>query len=234
MTIQAAVSGTVDDTELVGRLRGDYKKVTSPDSGLPKLSHIGIMLKFFIAPLLLRSGQVDEAAKTAGELMKDIRSYFGHEMTEMILDPMLILLHQKFDQFTQMTMNPPAAVAPEQVGQMRVMQAEILKDAKEIEDRALALQGDQSEKLIEVFCLYSFFHFQAGDLQAGVRMQRKASDLSLRFFGAESPNYIQRLQEQLAMVTNSGDAGILKDAVKDAEEANRLALTVFSKPQDEH
>ena len=97
MTIQAAVSGTADDTELIGRLRDDYKNVTAPGSGLPKLSHIGVMLKFFIAPLLLRSGEIDEAAKTSRELMKDIRSYFGHEMTEMILDPMLILLHQKFD-----------------------------------------------------------------------------------------------------------------------------------------
>ena len=46
-------------------------------------------------------------------------------------------------------------------------------------------------------------------------------------------DYIQRLQEQLTMVINSGDVGILKDAVKEAEEANILALTVFSKPQDE-
>ena len=113
------------------------------------------------------------------------------------------------------------------------MQAEIMKEAREIEERVLTLQGEQSEKLIEIFCLYSFFLFQSGDLQSGVRMQRKASQLSLAFFGAESPNYIQRLQEQLTMVINSGDVGILKDAVKEAEEASILALTVFSKPQDE-
>ena len=71
-------------------LRREIKNVTAPDSGLPKLSHLSLMLKFFTAPILLRMEDFDEAMKVASEIMKDIRSYFGHEMTEMVLEPKLI------------------------------------------------------------------------------------------------------------------------------------------------
>ena len=45
---------SIDEKEILERLREDYKKVTAPDSGLPQLSHIAVMLKFFTAPILLR------------------------------------------------------------------------------------------------------------------------------------------------------------------------------------
>ena len=79
-----------DTTKVLEELRREIKKVTAPDSGLPKLSHLSLMLKFFTAPILLRMEDFDEAMKVASEIMKDIRSYFGHEMTEMVLEPKLI------------------------------------------------------------------------------------------------------------------------------------------------
>lgn len=99
VTVQSVFVPT-DDKELLARLRDAHKKVTAPASGLPTPSYIGIMLKYFVANLLLRQGQVEEAAKSAKELLKEIRGYFGHDMSELSLDPALILLHQKFEAFT--------------------------------------------------------------------------------------------------------------------------------------
>ena len=99
VTIQSVFVSS-DDKDLHARLRDAYQRVTAPISGLSTPSYIGIMLKYFIANLLLRQGQIEEAAKNAKELLKEVRGYFGHDMSELSLDPALILLHQKFEQFT--------------------------------------------------------------------------------------------------------------------------------------
>ena len=90
---------TISDQDLLSRLLECYQTVTSPRSGLKTPSYISIMLKYFIAPLLYRTNQKEEAVKYAKEIIADIKNYFGHEMTEMVLDPKLILLNHKFDEF---------------------------------------------------------------------------------------------------------------------------------------
>ena len=50
-----------------------------------------------------------------------------------------------------------------------------MKRAKEVEEKTLRLQGEKSERLIEIYSLYSFFEFQAGNTEAGMQQQRKAS-----------------------------------------------------------
>ena len=62
--------------------------------------------------------------------------------------------------------------------------------AKDIEDKTLRLQGDKSERLIEIYCLYSFFEFQKNNFDEGMRLQRKSTIISKQAFGAESPQYI--------------------------------------------
>ena len=57
------------------------------------------MLKFFTAPILLRMENFDEAMKVSNEILKDIKTYFGHEMTDMVLEPKLIQLNYKFREF---------------------------------------------------------------------------------------------------------------------------------------
>ena len=230
VTVQSVFVPT-DDKELLARLRDAYKKVKAPASGLPTPSYIGIMLKYFVANLLLRQGQVEEAAKSAKELLKEIRGYFGHDMSELSLDPALILLHQRFEAFT--SVDPATMQTAEQQQRLQAQQVEILAAAEELEKKTLQLQGDKSERLVEVYCLYSFFELQGGNFEGGMELQRKATRISLQASGAENPQYIQRLHEQVTMVVNSGRADALPGAVKEAEEAARLAAAVYCKPEDE-
>ena len=177
MTVQSVFVPT-DDKELLARLRDAFKKVTAPASGLPTPSYIGIMLKYFVANLLLRQGQVEEAAKSAKELLKEIRGYFGHDMSELSLDPALILLHQKFEAFT--SVDPATMQTAEQQQRLQAQQVEILAAAEELEKKTLQLQGDKSERLVEVYCLYSFFELQGGNFEGGMELQRKATRISLQ------------------------------------------------------
>ena len=88
-----------DHTKVLEELRRELKNVTSNDSNLPKLSHLSLMLKFFTAPILLRMENYDEAMQVSNEILKDIKTYFGHEMTDMVLEPKLIQLNYKFRDF---------------------------------------------------------------------------------------------------------------------------------------
>ena len=91
-----------DNDKILEELRREFKNVTAPQSGLPKLSHLSLMLKFFTGPILLRMESYDEAMKVSNDIMKDIKSYFGHEMTEMVLEPKLIQLNFKFREYMMM------------------------------------------------------------------------------------------------------------------------------------
>lgn len=57
--------------------------------------------------------------------------------------------------------------------------------AKETEKEVIAIQGDKSEKLIDIFSLYSFFAFQEKKGDEVMIYQRKSTELAREAFGGE-------------------------------------------------
>ena len=56
------------------------------------------MLKYYIANLSLRINEMDTAGRLSQEILNvDIKEYYGHMQSELTIEPMLIVLNQKFD-----------------------------------------------------------------------------------------------------------------------------------------
>ena len=54
-------------------------ELSRPNSEVPSPSYIQIMLKYFVANLALREGDLDRAMQYAQQMLDhDIRGYFGH------------------------------------------------------------------------------------------------------------------------------------------------------------
>lgn len=60
--------------------------------------------------------------------------------------------------------------------------------------------GPNSDKLSEIYCVYSFFEFKSGRFQEGIILQRKATKLIEEAFGQLSAQYVLRLHEQTQML----------------------------------
>ena len=69
--------------------------------------------------------------------------------------------------------------------------------AKETEDLILLMQGENSEKLIDVYALYSFFAIHQNKQDEATIYQKKANRLALEAFGELSHQYLMRLQENI-------------------------------------
>ena len=80
-----------------------HEEITQPGSGIPKPSYIQIMLKYFISNLYVRNQDMEGAVQIANQMLnQDIPNYFGHLENDISIEPMLIILNQKFDTLTQM------------------------------------------------------------------------------------------------------------------------------------
>lgn len=91
-------------SSLIGKLSELLKQVKKAN-GVGSTSYIQIMLKYFVANLMHRAGDMASAAELAQEIVdKDILNYFGHLHSEFSIEPMLIILNNKFDQFTSIEM----------------------------------------------------------------------------------------------------------------------------------
>ena len=76
------------------------REVTAPSSKIPSSSYIKILLKYFIANLSLRLNDMTIASQLSNEILNtDIVEYYGHMQSELTIEPMLIILNQKFNQF---------------------------------------------------------------------------------------------------------------------------------------
>ena len=65
------------------------------------------MIKYFVANLTQRAGDVETAVRLAKEMRdNDIRAYFNHNQTDIAIEPMLIILNQQVDVLTQVP--PPS------------------------------------------------------------------------------------------------------------------------------
>ena len=73
----------------------------SPNEFKGEPSYIEIMLRYFVATLSHRMGDLETALAEATRLLtKDIKSYFGHLQTDVAIEPRLIILTVKFDNLT--------------------------------------------------------------------------------------------------------------------------------------
>ena len=87
---------------MLEEIQGLLDELNKPDCEVPSPSYIAIMLKYFIATLALRDGDLNRASQYAQQMLDiDIRSYFGHMQSDISIEPMLIILNQKFEQLTQ-------------------------------------------------------------------------------------------------------------------------------------
>ena len=135
--------------------------------------------------LKVQVGDVQSACSYAETTLKDIKLYYGHLELDMAVDPMLIILNGKFDLLN-------GKETPEEY---KRWQTELVSSAKECEKLILLLMGEKSEKLAEIYCLYSFFELQNGQLQKGALMQKKATKIVEDCYGQLSQAYLNRLHE---------------------------------------
>ena len=92
-----------DPSALLPEFEALHEEITQPGSGIPNPSYIQIMLKYFISNLYVRNGDMEGAVQMANQMLnKDIPTYFGHLENDISIEPMLIILNQKFDTLTQM------------------------------------------------------------------------------------------------------------------------------------
>ena len=86
-----------DPSALIDDLRSMIEEMQSPNSGIPSPSYIEIMLKYFLAQLLMQIGELDLAENIAKQMLDhDLRSYFGHMETELAIEPMITILNSSF------------------------------------------------------------------------------------------------------------------------------------------
>ena len=77
-------------------------QIAQPGSGIPTPSHTYILIKYCIANICLRLGEMDKAVAISTQIIEvDIQQYFGHNQIELSLEPMLIILNHRFDQLCQ-------------------------------------------------------------------------------------------------------------------------------------
>ena len=70
------------------------------------------------------------------------------------------------------------------------MRADCIQSVNDLEEVALKLQGDKSEKLSEIYALQSYFMFQNQDFTPWMSKQRKATDITEMHFGKDSNQYL--------------------------------------------
>lgn len=82
--------------------------------------------------------------------MKDVKEYFGHEETDIIIEPYLTVLGFEFQTLMEL----------QDQNQYQSKMVEVVKVLKKTEDLIIKLQGESSDKLAETMCTESFFLFQ--------------------------------------------------------------------------
>jgi len=134
-------------------------------NGVPDPCHISILLKYFLAMLLDKAGKSDEAVVLSEQLVEsDIEAYFGHTAVELVIEPMLIIVNHRFD---KLLIQIDAEEAHDRGSLIQAVETL----ARRTEGQILAILGPKSEKLTEVFCIYSFFAFERGDPAEGLDYQ---------------------------------------------------------------
>lgn len=130
------------------------------------MSYVGLMLKFFIANFKMKEGQVQEAVQIADQLLGgELQTYFEHGESELVIDMTMVKINYKFELFTQIETRQ--ITTREQLIDFRKQKQEIMDLAKDCEQKIIAVQGTDSEKLAEVYCLYSFFAYQEQNFDTG-------------------------------------------------------------------
>lgn len=146
-------------------------QIAQPGSGIPTPSHTYILIKYCIANICLRLGEMDKAVALSTQILKiDIPQYFGHNQIELSLEPMLIILNHRFDLLCR---ELGERVTSEE--ELATFIEEVQGLAEQAKNHIIAIQGHQSEKLIEIYCLYSFFAFHRQDFEQGMAFQEMAT-----------------------------------------------------------
>ena len=89
-------------------------------------------------------------------------NYYGHMQSELSIEPMLIVLNHKFAFFMEQHFGA------DQTQEQENLLLEMRSLANSTERQIKVIQGERSEKLIEVYCLNSFFAFSDGDVDRGM------------------------------------------------------------------
>ena len=83
-----------DPIVLIEQFHEKLRQCETPNSGIKTDSYIGLMIKYFVANLTQRAGDVETAVRLAKEMRdNDIRAYFNHNQTDIAIEPMLIILN---------------------------------------------------------------------------------------------------------------------------------------------
>lgn len=97
-----------DPSVCLRNLESILKQVGSTSSKLPASCSIKIWLKYFIANLSLRLGDMEKAARFSLEILTmDIPEYYGHSQSELTIEPTLIVLNKKFDELMNLLNERP-------------------------------------------------------------------------------------------------------------------------------
>ena len=83
---------------------------------------------------------------------------------------MLITLNHSFDKLCEQLNS--GRLADEEKEKLSL---EVQNLAEMTKNHIIAIQGPKSDKLIEIYCLYSFFAFQSGDVAQGMAYQKQST-----------------------------------------------------------
>ena len=105
----------------------------------------------------------------------------------MSIEPLMVLNNCQFEKHTRNLKTFNSATKPLE---------DVAKQAKKIEILIISHRGSKDDLLTEIYALYSFFQFNAKDLEAGLKWQQKASLIVEENYGQLSEKYIERISEQ--------------------------------------
>ena len=107
------------------------------------------MLKFFICHFKTAAGQIDECARMATVLIKEIEAYFGHSENVFSIPAKLILLQKQLQDLSLKLQS-----AQESTDQYRIILQRagpaLLQKTKELEQLIIRMHGDKNEQLINI------------------------------------------------------------------------------------
>ena len=148
LILQKVFAENYDRTKLIGEIEEHLTRVRDPVSRLLPVNNCSIFMNYFLSSLKMQMGDVDSATNYAVDTLKEVKEYYGHQESDYCVDPMLILLHGGFEKLTRVEL--PQDEYAKQL-------AALNSQAKECEKLILLIMGEKSEKLAEIYCLYSFF-----------------------------------------------------------------------------
>lgn len=97
VTIQKVFAQDADPKMLVEALCNQMKLLDEAGT----TTYCKVMLAYFLCQLMFKLGDVEAASQISGMCLTMAKDYFGHQESQFVIEPLIIILNYKFDKATQ-------------------------------------------------------------------------------------------------------------------------------------